>query len=172
MRTKEKSGQAVTSLQTSKVWVPEVGGRLGEIVDPIHHVHANAMGTSWAQGFCAPPPKKMVPPAHVQSWCFSRSTRCQFGGRQKIWYFKDTDESCLKWHGAIFGLFKISKRCLQMHMSVARKNAETSTRGKKVWVAFPQFYVLRCGLRKKMAVQPFLELGGGKATCPDTGLSD
>lgn len=58
MRTKEKSGQAVTSLQTSKVWVPEVGGRLGEIVDPIHHVHANAMGTSWAQGFCAPPPKK------------------------------------------------------------------------------------------------------------------
>ena len=57
-----------------------------------------------------------------------------------------------------------------MHMSVARENAETSTRGKKVWVAFPQFYVLRCGLRKKMAVQPFLELGGGEATCPDTGL--
>ncbi len=112
-------------------------------------------GNKLSTRLLCPPPKKMVPPAHVQSWCFSRSTRCQFGGRQKIWYFKDTDESCLKWHGAIFGLFKISKRCLQMHMSVARKNAETSTRGKKVWVAFPQFYVLRCGLWKKMAVQAF-----------------
>ena len=45
MHTKEKSGQTVTSLQ-SKVCVLEVGGRLGEIVNHIHHAHANAKGTS------------------------------------------------------------------------------------------------------------------------------
>ena len=57
-----------------------------------------------------------------------------------------------------------------MHMSVAHENDETSTRGKKVWVAFPQIYVLMCGLQKKWQSKLFLELGGGEATCPDTGL--